>query len=351
MKRSLLIVLTLFASANGSLASQQHASLVRSVTREKKPIASLATTPAMRIEKDGDLVAAVRGGADTKLGKFVTRATSAVVALSGLYLLIKNTGEKGMIGLIIASQIGMFSEASNVAGVSSSTKWLTLLTHMIFWNARHLLKDQGAKINIASFGLLVDTIMLLVLQQNRNPDGAALRNFVVSNLSAAIVVGMSSSWLATLKDYSMAWIFYPGLLVIINDTMAYICGQLMGKNALLPNISPNKTWEGFIGAMVFTVALSKPLWRWLGSGNDMNQNQLYLLAAYVSLVAPFGGFLASTVKRTFDHKDFGAVMPGHGGLVDRLDCQLLTAPFVYLFLQFLGGATTATPIPVSSPTV
>jgi phosphatidate cytidylyltransferase len=56
------------------------------------------------------------------------------------------------------------------------------------------------------------------------------------------------------------------------------------------------------------------------------------LSAFASLIGPFGGFLASVIKRAYEQKDFGTVFPGHGGFVDRLDCQLVLAPFVYLYL-------------------
>eukprot|EP00957_Ditylum_brightwellii_P174403 13279263-Ditylum_brightwellii.AAC.1 len=57
------------------------------------------------------------------------------------------------------------------------------------------------------------------------------------------------------------------------------------------------------------------------------------MAVFTSIVAPFGGFLASAVKRAHGAKDFGTLIPGHGGVVDRFDCQIVTAPFVYLYLQ------------------
>mmetsp|Transcript_768 Transcript_768/g.1404 ORF Transcript_768/g.1404 Transcript_768/m.1404 type:complete len:99 (+) Transcript_768:120-416(+) len=64
-----------------------------------------------------------------------------------------------------------------------------------------------------------------------------------------------------------------------------------------------------------------------------------VLAVFASLVGPFGGFLASIIKRAYHRKDFGNLLPGHGGFVDRLDCQLVLAPFVYLYLHLYKFAT------------
>ena len=339
MRSFLLVLLALLSST--SLARQQPKSLA-SVVRTTTTATTTPTTAFVPII-DTDTARThveIRGGAKSKLSSFATRTASAAVVLPGLILLIKKTGKDGIVGLVLASQIGMFSEAMNVSAVTTPTKWWALLTNMLYWNTKYLglAQDKTAMINLGVFAMLVLHICVLVLQQNQSAEfSQSLRSFCASHAGAALLVGMSSSWLATLQEYGMCWIYYPFLLVIINDTMAYICGQLLGKNSLLPNISPNKTREGFVGAAIFTVALSKPLWSWLVSGSEMQNTQIYLLATYISLVAPFGGFLASSVKRTFGKKDFGAIMPGHGGLVDRLDCQLLTAPFIYLYLKYLGG--------------
>jgi len=290
-----------------------------------------------------------RGGADKKVSDFKVRAASAIIVLSGLYLLLKNTGKQGIIVLVIGCQVGMFDEVMNVSGVSSPvSKLLALVTNLVFWDGKHLFSsDKRALVNLIAFGMIGLHIITLVVSQNNSAEdkefGKSLKTFCSSQLSAALIIGASSSWLATLNAYNVLWIIFPGLLVIINDTMAYICGRLFGKHPLLPKISPKKTWEGFLGAAISTIALTKPIWNLLNTNGSsatiLDTKHLYIIALYVSFVAPFGGFLASTIKRTFGYKDFGAVMPGHGGLVDRLDCQLLTAPFVYLYLTLTLGAT------------
>ena len=146
----------------------------------------------------------------------------------------------------------------------------------------------------------------------------------------------------------MEWILYPAFLVIVNDTMAYVFGVLMGKHKLLPRLSPKKTVEGFIGAGVSTCAIAIPLLKCvagksveggkalsvLGEGNGRLVQHALVLGLYTSFISPFGGFLASAVKRAHGAKDFGSLIPGHGGVVDRFDCQVVTAPFVYLYLKW-----------------
>jgi CDP-diglyceride synthetase len=160
------------------------------------------------------------------------------------------------------------------------------------------------------------------------------------------MVGMSSFWIKTVEEYGLVWVLFPALLVVVNDTMAYVFGVLLGKHKLLPRLSPKKTVEGFVGAGMSTLVVAAPLLQHMmraianngadggtgGAGASGHRHAL-IMAMYVSLISPFGGFLASAVKRAHDAKDFGSLIPGHGGVVDRFDCQVVTAPFVYLYLK------------------
>jgi phosphatidate cytidylyltransferase len=117
--------------------------------------------------------------------------------------------------------------------------------------------------------------------------------------------------------------------------MAYVFGVLIGKHKLLPRLSPKKTVEGFVGAGFSTLAVAVPLLkRMIGKDTpDVVKHGLFL-ALYVSLVSPFGGFLASAVKRAHGAKDFGALIPGHGGVVDRFDCQVVSKKYMIAYPSF-----------------
>jgi phosphatidate cytidylyltransferase/cell division cycle 2-like protein len=129
----------------------------------------------------------------------------------------------------------------------------------------------------------------------------------------------------------MDWALYAALLVICNDTFAYLVGRFAGRRPLLPTISPNKTVEGWAGAFLLTTLASPLIWARLFQGMPYSLHSLHI-ALFASVVAPFGGFLASAVKRASAKKDFGSLLGSHGGLMDRLDCQLITAPYLYLLL-------------------
>ncbi|WP_407403249.1 phosphatidate cytidylyltransferase [Chryseobacterium sp.] len=117
------------------------------------------------------------------------------------------------------------------------------------------------------------------------------------------------------------------VLIWSSDTFAYLVGKFFGKHKMAPKISPKKTWEGYAGGVVLTLVLSyfveqyQPQLRcnWMVVG--------FLIAAF----APLGDLVESQLKRTFGVKDSGNIIPGHGGVLDRLDSFLICVPVVYLY--------------------
>ena len=134
-----------------------------------------------------------------------------------------------------------------------------------------------------------------------------------------------------------AWLF--GLVFIaawMTDTMAYFTGRLLGKHKLCPKISPKKTIEGSIGGTVFC-ALSFLLYGFIVSKiTSLNPNYVMLgiSGLVLSVVSQFGDLAASLIKREHGVKDYGKIMPGHGGVMDRFDSILAVAPFLLLIANF-----------------
>jgi phosphatidate cytidylyltransferase len=128
------------------------------------------------------------------------------------------------------------------------------------------------------------------------------------------------------SNFSLEVIFLF-ILIWSSDTFAYLVGKFFGKHKMAPKISPKKTWEGYAGGVVLTLVLSYFV--------EMYQPQLrgnwmvvgFLIAAF----APLGDLVESQLKRTFGVKDSGNIIPGHGGVLDRLDSFLICVPVVYLY--------------------
>lgn len=121
-------------------------------------------------------------------------------------------------------------------------------------------------------------------------------------------------------------------LIWINDTFAFIVGKSIGKHKLLERISPNKTVEGFMGGLFFC-CLASVLFYFF---TDLLSLVLWVTIAIVtSVFGTLGDLIQSQLKRQAGVKDSGRIMPGHGGLFDRLDSVIFAAPFLYLFLIVL----------------
>ena len=122
-----------------------------------------------------------------------------------------------------------------------------------------------------------------------------------------------------------------GMFIIIwlNDSFAYISGVLLGKHKLAPKISPKKTWEGAIGGFIFSLAGAYLLSLFF---TDYNAIEWFGLTVIVVICGTFGDLFESFLKRKAAIKESGSIMPGHGGILDRLDSLLLAAPFVYIYI-------------------
>lgn len=120
------------------------------------------------------------------------------------------------------------------------------------------------------------------------------------------------------------------ILVWVNDSAAYIVGKNFGKQKLFPSISPKKTVEGFLGGLFFACISSYFIALYT---ETLNFNHWLILAIIVSVLGTLGDLIESKFKRQAGVKDSGVIMPGHGGLLDRLDSIIFAAPFIYLFLR------------------
>ena len=116
------------------------------------------------------------------------------------------------------------------------------------------------------------------------------------------------------------------------DTFAYIVGVRFGKNKIMPSISPKKSWEGFIGGFIFTIITSYLLYRYFGFHSFKN---VLTISIILPFTATLGDFIESYYKREADVKDSGYFIPGHGGMLDRMDAFLITIPILYLLTNIL----------------
>jgi len=123
------------------------------------------------------------------------------------------------------------------------------------------------------------------------------------------------------------------IMIWINDSFAYLVGKTLGRTKLFERVSPKKTVEGFIGGFAFTLLAAFFLWKY---DKGLTLNQWLAIASIVVITGSLGDLIESKFKRSAGVKDSGAILPGHGGLLDRLDSLIFAAPFVYLTLQIFS---------------
>jgi len=128
-----------------------------------------------------------------------------------------------------------------------------------------------------------------------------------------------------------AWkIFAIIALTWTNDTMAYVVGSQIGKNKMFPRMSPNKTWEGTIGGIIFTLIASMLFYYTIGVFSPF----IWLcIALIIGIFGTIGDLVESMLKRSLDVKDTGTLLPGHGGLLDRFDSLTLHLPLTVYFME------------------
>ena len=131
-------------------------------------------------------------------------------------------------------------------------------------------------------------------------------------------------------SYTPLFIMAIFIFVWLDDTGAYLVGSLIGKHKLFERISPKKSWEGFFGGLILSLASSQAF-AWFAP--EINRMNWLGLAATVVLFGTWGDLIESLLKRTLGVKDSGNVLPGHGGMLDRFDSVMLAVPASYIYIE------------------
>lgn len=341
-----------------------------------------------------------------KKRNFLTRAVWTVIMVSSFVGIIL-AGHLYVILLVLLIQATTFKEVISIAHIPSKEKklpwfrslnWYFLLStnyflygeSLIHYFAKFIFVDSflmplARHHRFISFSMYCLGFVLFVMNLKKGHYKFQFAQFGLTHMTLFLVV-FQSQFIANNIFEGMIWFVLPASVVIVNDICAYIFGVLFGRTPLI-KLSPKKTWEGFLGALVCSFLFAFFFSRWLSQWNYMicpapnlhtsfwsecfcKPNPIFLpqiynvppfitgfvkhvfripnfrtfaisplqwhslsIAAFASVIAPFGGFFASGFKRACKIKDFGASIPGHGGMTDRMDCQFLMGLFSYIYIQ------------------
>lgn len=182
-------------------------------------------------------------------------------------------------------------------------------------------------------GLWVAITAAIVLAIVYSVRGRARPPWLVGGVLYIALPCLSLLWLRLAAANGLHVMLWVLLAVWASDIGAYAAGRTVGGPRLMPAVSPNKTWSGLAGAMISAAAAGViyvgALGQWAGNLNLYAATGFF--GAIVGAIGQFGDMVESRIKRRFNVKDMGALIPGHGGLFDRVDALLFVAPAITLF--------------------
>uniref|UniRef100_A0AAV1T928 Phosphatidate cytidylyltransferase n=1 Tax=Peronospora matthiolae TaxID=2874970 RepID=A0AAV1T928_9STRA len=340
------------------------------------------------------------------LTKFMTRVVMGFAMIGG-FVAILYGGHMYAWGLVVVLQTLLFRELVNVryrAAAEKSIPWFRSVQWM--WFVVALFYNYGdsfgafiesSKIRVVppaivhylryhtwvSFTMYALLFVMSVLSLKKGYYKYQMGQYTWTIVTLGLIVFQMKYVLTNIFN-GLFWFVFPVSVVVCNDCFAFFCGKLFGRKFIKTpflRLSPNKTWEGFIGALLCTIVfafffsafISQFSWLtcpvesfefklipdpltctphdvFLSHSYDVpvfiarviNRSQIQLLpiqlhsfwfAIFASIISPFGGFYASAIKRTYHLKDFDSVIPGHGGVMDRMDCQLITNCFTTVYFN------------------
>lgn len=155
------------------------------------------------------------------------------------------------------------------------------------------------------------------------------------SLMSQIYIGLPLFTMTMLGKYvGLHFVLAIFLLIWINDTGAFVVGSLLGRHRLFERVSPKKSWEGFFGGLAFTLMTGCFFALWGGNFWDVRWNVItwLIFALVITLFSTWGDLVESLMKRSLNIKDSGHLIPGHGGILDRIDSLLLVMPAAFLFV-------------------
>lgn len=153
-------------------------------------------------------------------------------------------------------------------------------------------------------------------------------------ISGIMFLGLSFSLAVIYRNISLEFIIFLFLITSLTDTFAYITGRLIGRHKLIEVISPNKTWEGFIGGSIISTFICTNYYITLINPNVSIWLIMFVIL-FLTIIGQLGDLFFSSIKRYYEIKDFSNIMPGHGGILDRLDSIIFVILTYSLFINYI----------------
>lgn len=261
------------------------------------------------------------------------RIITAIIAF-GIFIPIIFYGQLPLTLTIYAlATIGLFEllrmRKMSLFSVEGVLGWLAL-TIVLLPTEWRIFVEQWTTLSSVQLVFLILFLLLMYTVITKNRFTFEHVSFI---LLSVLYVGIGFHYFIETRTYGVAFIFYALLIVWTTDSGAYFIGRQFGKRKLWPAISPNKTIGGFIGGIISAVVFLS-IYNYFF---PVTSSWFILITVTIiaSIFGQMGDLVASAIKRHYDIKDFGKLLPGHGGVVDRFDSLLFVLPLLH-FLHLIG---------------
>jgi phosphatidate cytidylyltransferase len=256
------------------------------------------------------------------------RWITGVIAVPILFAIIVYGSEIAFAALIVAvSLLGMQEYNRMVFGTKMSGDQVQTMVIALVILLTALTGDFRLLSAVMSFSVMAVFMLHLLRIGDREPVMGAVGKKIVGLMYVPLL--MSHFILIRKAPEGRLWIFFILVLAFAGDIAAYYVGKGLGKRKLLPHVSPGKTVEGTIGLVAGSITGCLLFRQWIFP--SLPVGHAFILGLVGSVTGQLGDLCESALKRAAGVKDSGALLPGHGGILDRLDCLMFIAPFVYYY--------------------
>jgi phosphatidate cytidylyltransferase len=234
--------------------------------------------------------------------------------------------------IVIAAVVGSLFEFTRMFLTDQQERWATMITGTVIAACMVFFFAQNAEmiplISVALFALAA-----FFMWRTPQMEGVASRVSISVFAVIYLAVGLSIwSWLRHV-EFGREWVMLAIVPACLCDTFAFLTGKAFGRHKLAALVSPNKTIEGFFGALIGSLGGAFLVWALILK--FIPWYHIMILSFIIWIVSPMGDLVESMLKRSAGVKDSGTIIPGHGGMLDRLDALTFAGPFVYLYVKYV----------------
>ena len=259
--------------------------------------------------------------------------TAIVLALTAGILLFKASPQVWQWALLIVGFIAAWEWAglAKITTLPIKTLFAGLSTVLSYFGVSYLAVEQIAILTFIEAVLLV--FVVVKYQKTEGASGPKSANFIL--LTGLLTVVLFTVVLTRFRETFSPEVILLSLMVIwAIDTGAYFSGRRFGKTKLAVHVSPGKTWEGVWGGVVLSFIVGLAGLSLLENSLSISMLLFTVLLAFIALFSVLGDLFESVLKRQAGLKDSGSILPGHGGVLDRIDSLLIAVPMLYLLWHF-----------------